>query len=446
MDDKRSCIEALPRLHVSCLLGDIFNNLIAKFCSDETLMNMLHCGIAFSDSLTEVLISRSGFCFDMIRDWDVRRINLVKCVVLFKLDDVTNLSMVPNVTHICMCDNNADTIIWPKKLERLCINQPLSEKIVPGSLPRTLKVLTFPIMFNKQLLPGMLPEKLECLYFNSHFDRELVQDTFPGSIKHLRFGHSSMFSHKIEPGILPNGLETLELGINYEHELEPGVLPSSLRSFKIRGACKTPIRQNILPPNLRRLLMRPTQILMGTMPTNLTEVNLECDNPFGLFVLRPKLLPDSVIKLTLRGYFNQACLDFSFFPSNLLELEFGCIFNQILLPETLPKKLTSLNLGAGYNMEIPIGALPNKLEKLTFGTLHQKFNQPLKRRVLPASLQSLDVGMAFRFYLTRGVLPVGLRVLHVSSEHPDKKTMNTQSLMCPLVKIVLIDHAIDETN
>ncbi|GAM20403.1 hypothetical protein SAMD00019534_035780 [Acytostelium subglobosum LB1] len=187
---------------------------------------------------------------------------------------------------------------------------------------------------------------------------------------------------KLTPGCLPEGLQSLELGNNYNHPLTPGVLPSSL---------------TVLSTEMFN------QQLPSILPSGLTNISLGR----GYNTLLPPLsLPKGLLSLRLRNeLYNHPIYSL---PSSLTYLS----IRSSVQPIDLPPSLTELHLGYTFNNVIDKGYLPQSLKILS---LTGCFNQPFEPDVLPSSLLELSIGYSYTHYIRVGVLPPLLNKLQFTS-------------------------------
>ena len=142
---------------------------------------------------------------------------------------------------------------------------------------------------------------------------------------------------------LPQSLEHLTFGSDFNESLEQVTLPRSLQSLAFGDA-------------FNQSLERVT-------------------------------LPSSLESLTFGHRFNQS-LERVNLPSSLESLTFGHRFNQSLERVTLPSSLQSLGFGDWFNQSLERVNLPSSLQSLVFG---DGFNQSFERVTLPRSLHTLTL-------------------------------------------------------
>ena len=138
-------------IDITCVFGDIFNHVVAPFCSHRDMSSMRCCSNNTKDALLQACITNDCVTFDDIIAWDEKRLNLVRRLILDSYDDIMLLFMVPNVREITICEEVTEKIpldLYPKSLKivHICNN------INHGTFPSTLKELDFHLSFNQRIL------------------------------------------------------------------------------------------------------------------------------------------------------------------------------------------------------------------------------------------------------------------------------------------------------
>ena len=102
---------------------------------------------------------------------------------------------------------------------------------------------------------------------------------------------------------------------------------------------------------------------------------------------------------------------------SITHLRLNAVYDQPLLPQSLPPRLQYLHLGQVYNRPLPPGVIPSSVRVLQMGQL---FNQPLQVGSIPEGVVFLELSFFYAQPLLPGVLPITLRFLAMSSsyEHP----------------------------
>ena len=218
-------------------------------------------------------------------------------------------------------------------------------------------------------LQHQLPNGLEHLIFGHDFNQSLEQVTLLSRLRTLTFG--VCFNQSLERVNLPQGLQTLTFGYhsNRNRRLEQVNLPNSLQTLKFGDR----FNQSLEPV---------------TMPNSLRMLTFGRDFNRSLELVT---LPNSLQTLTLGAGFNHS-LEQVTLPNSLRMLTFGRDFNRSLELVTLPNSLQTLTLGAGFNHSLEQVTLPNSLRTLTLGS---DFNRSLEQMTLPNSLETLRFGTGF---------------------------------------------------
>ena len=150
----------------------------------------------------------------------------------------------------------------------------------PGALPSTLTSLCLSQV--QPLAKGVLPKGLEALsiwWFDGVWQRQV---TLPKGLKQLRLRHCNQ---PLDPHFLQKGLETLDMGRNFDRPLQPGMLPKMLRHLTFGDDFNQHLIEGVLPQSLETLTFgsdfsnyhRP---MTGSLPANLQRLT------FGSNLLR----------------------------------------------------------------------------------------------------------------------------------------------------------------
>lgn len=162
---------------------------------------------------------------------------------------------------------------------------PLRENVFPDGLIR----LTIG-GFNQELKPNLFPLSLEYLCFNIIFVKNFDTSLLPPNLKELVFDHG--FNSSLD--CLPQQLEKINLGDDFNQPLNPGMLPSTLTELEFGSKFNQIINQDVLPFGLKVLKFGSEfdQILIG-LPSNLKEIHFNksfnkfnsCVFPFGAKIM-----------------------------------------------------------------------------------------------------------------------------------------------------------------
>lgn len=170
-----------------------------------------------------------------------------------------------------------------------------------------LRSLTFTDGFDKSL-EQILPQKLEKLSLGNDFNQILDQTELPNNLESLSFGDE--FNQNLDAVNLPGTLEELSFGRRFDQSLVDVRLPDSLKSLTF-GSYYNQSLENVH-------------------------------------------LPLSLEHLTFGDRFNQS-LEYVSLPSNLQSLHFGMHFSRNLEGITWPSNLRSFSCGRQYKESLSLG-------------------------------------------------------------------------------------------
>ncbi|EAL62974.1 hypothetical protein DDB_G0288901 [Dictyostelium discoideum AX4] len=276
--------------------------------------------------------------------------------------------------------------------------------------------------------------------WRANSDSILIQNLFPKNLKTLDLGS---YSQILNENVLPTSLEKLVFSSGYSmtfysnkllslinlthlslsHQnvlLEPNSIPPNVTFLSIANLGNPVVDNSIIPRNLKTLIINPAfrpdykgvSILYDTFPNSLTE--LKCEG-FKLASI-PKIFknddncffPKSIKSLSIGSNFSDGFKPGFFFPlkppasssssslCNITSITFGYYFNEIILPNILPKSLTFLKFGTNYNQPFLKDSIPPgcELKELIFGDY---FNRLVDHTTIPIkSLQVLRFGSNFK--------------------------------------------------
>ena len=296
---------------------------------------------------------------------------------------------------------------WPPSVKTLKIKGGgFNHKIT--TLPGKLKVLTFGsrkydgynLGFNEKIDPGVLPQSLTHLKMGMYFNKPFEKGVLPNSLTHLSFGF--YFNQPIL--FLPESLISLTLGYSYNQPFYKGVLRDSLTHLALGDSFNQPLHAGDLPQSLTHLILGfsyDQPFYKGVLRDSLTQLTV--DYSFNQ-LLQPGDLPQSLTHLTMGYDFNQP-FGKGVLRDSLTHLTVDYSFNQPLQPGDLPQSLTHLILGCCYNQPLYKGVLPESLTHLTFG---EHFNQPIQN-MLPEFLTHLTISSKCSYRLDS--LPKSLQLI-----------------------------------
>ncbi|KAM9995767.1 hypothetical protein ACTFIY_001943 [Dictyostelium cf. discoideum] len=272
---------------------------------------------------------------------------------------------------------------------------------------------------NSILIENLFPKNLKTLDLGG-YSEILNENVLPTSLEKLLF--SSGYSMKLYSNKLLSLINLTHLSLSHQNVLlEPNSIPPNVTFLSIANLGNPVIDNSIIPRNLKTLIINPafrpdyksSSILYDTFPNSLTD--LKCEG-YKLASI-PKLFkndnicffPKSIKSLSIGSHFSNGFKPGFFFPlkspesssslCNITSITFGYFFNEIILPNILPKSLTFLKFGTTYNQPFLKDSIPSgcELKELIFGDY---FNQLVDHTIIPIkSLQVLRFGSYFKVAL-----------------------------------------------
>ncbi|BCS82552.1 F-box and FNIP repeat-containing protein [Cotonvirus japonicus] len=329
------------------------------------------------------------------------------------IPDITIGSIPDSVKEITFDDGFNKPIqkeYFPSGLRYLKFGQAFSQ-IIKNNLPDNLETLIVGLEF-KQSIQGALPSTLKKLELHNVSD---ISDCLPSGLENLVINH-----HDLNGDIckhLPAGLKSLTINSNYYVEIS-GKLPETLEYLNLRLQ-QSQLRENIIPPNVKHLVLDGSynENIMKYIPSSVVKLELLGDDFFDI-----SGLASSIEYLRLSNSFDEniiGCL-----PTNLKELILGHSFNSSI-KNALPEGLKRITFGTQFNQEICAEDMPESLERIEFG---DNFNQDMNNRLtkltnlttlifgdnfdkdiqgLPNSLTQLVLGRKFNRRILN-LIPIGV--------------------------------------
>ncbi|CAM9473251.1 unnamed protein product, partial [Laminaria digitata] len=253
-------------------------------------------------------------------------------------------------------------------------NQPLSG----NALPTCLEVLNLWCEFNHSLSGSELPDGLEVLVLSSYFEF-WSSIRWTSGLKQLRIGHAlggDQFvgggGHRMD---LPPNLEFLLIGDYFNLPLTTVAWPPTLKVLNLARSFNHPIGATggdgpLLPDGLEVLELsmefnRSFEHLL--LPVGLKSLIMSEDSNFDQGVAGVTW-PPGVEKLTLGDRFNHP-MEGTAFPETLRELSFGRAFTHSLQGVALPDGLMNLYLPNTYPVcHLRVIQWPRSLRGLYLGS------------------------------------------------------------------------------
>lgn len=279
-------------------------------------------------------------------------------------------------------------------------------------LPRSIKQLTLPSFFDQSINPGDLPDGLETLLsgLDSWFNHPFQHGSLPSSLKSLMFDHESIFNQPIPPGILPSSLTSLKLGDQFNQHLDVGCLPDSLITLDLGRQWNRPLTPGVIPQTVTRLVFGENfnqPLVPHALPSSLTDLTL--GDRFNqtlehipssithlklLYCRKPPIIPNFITHLFTSSSLN--------IPHSVTHLVLYC---RTLSPGSIPDSVTHLRFDEHFDSEVLPGVIPNSVINLRFGSC---FNQNISPRSIPSSVVRLRLGSSFNQIIKPGTLPDSL--------------------------------------
>jgi len=140
------------------------------------------------------------------------------------------------------------------------------------ALPSSLESVY--LFTESRITQGMLPNGLKSFYYQS-FQQPLEPGLLPNSIETLIF-ERFLTQQNIPHGFLPNSLTSLDL-VEYDRELELGILPKTLVTLSL-PSYNQPFKPNVLPNGLKVLVapsFKQQELFHQSLPTSLSVLAIE---------------------------------------------------------------------------------------------------------------------------------------------------------------------------
>ena len=231
-----------------------------------------------------------------------------------------------------------------------------------------------------------LPESLECLAFGGDFNETLEGLLLPNGIQSLKFGN--LFNQTFQRVRCPSSLLTLTFGDSFNQTLEGLSWPSCLQKLTLGKDFNQDLKGVLWPTRLENLTFgeqfnQPVDEVIWPDFLQRLVFGRHFNQQIGF------KWPPNLHTLTLGEDFNQSLDEISWSSSHLLNIRFGDEFNQSLDRVQWPKNLNSLSFGHRFNRHLLRVSWPHFLQTLHVGDA----NVSLKH--LPAGIRSLSLGDKF---------------------------------------------------
>ena len=165
------------------------------------------------------------------------------------LEDVNDLFCNKTIKEVHLSNFESLDVVWPSGVEKLSIDNSLNF-LSKGCIPDTVKHLEF-LYYDGPLDPGVLHEGLETLDLGEEYYMPFHSKSFPKTLKVLKL--SKQFNRELKVGDLPERLEELYFGKYYNQPIKPGVLPDSLLKINFGTTFNIPMSRIHFPKNIKKI-------------------------------------------------------------------------------------------------------------------------------------------------------------------------------------------------
>lgn len=204
--------------------------------------------------------------------------------------------------------------VLPKGLKIIEFGLDFNQPIGVDVLPEGLRILKFGSLFNQPIQEKVFPDNLESLEFGINFDQPIGVGVLPKNLRVLKFG--GRFDQLIGVGVLPIYLESLEFGNLFNRALGPGIFPQRLKNLVFGNFFNKPIAKRAFQNNIPIVIkFLPNSIESLTFGRNFNQPNLKGSLPKSLKSLtygtnynqsiKRGYLPDSLKILKFGPYYNR---------------------------------------------------------------------------------------------------------------------------------------------
>ena len=103
--------------------------------------------------------------------------------------------------------------------------------------------------FNQELEIGSIPEGIDEIHFGCDFNQPIIPGLLPKSLK--KIGSSHDFNQELEIGSIPEGTEGIDFGFDFNHPIAPGLLPKNTKKLILSDAFNNQIEEGSMPGGLQ---------------------------------------------------------------------------------------------------------------------------------------------------------------------------------------------------
>lgn len=307
--------------------------------------------------------------------------------------DYDNMVIPSSVRYLTIGYLPPTPIRYPPNLFSLTIEK--SERpLVMDDIPRTIKQLIFGDDFDQPIYEGLSPEGLTHLTVGNRLDQPLSRGLIPRTLRYINTGRTQSLDKDADPAeLFPRSLKYLTVNKISSYNIPPWVthlkvrrditmgedmIPGGIVSLKLPARVGGTIEPGMLPEGIEYLDLGGANqdYPRGVIPNGVRHLK------FGPRQDHPVVIPDGVETLLLGKMYDHPLV----IPNSVRDLYFGNAFNQPIQPGDLPTGLKTLIFGSDFDQPLSPGVLPETLIEVQFG---KEFNQTLTEGVLPSGLKRL---------------------------------------------------------
>ncbi|EGC37133.1 hypothetical protein DICPUDRAFT_16899, partial [Dictyostelium purpureum] len=274
--------------------------------------------------------------------------------------------------------------VIPNTVNHLILGRNYSNKLAKDSIPNSINTLEFcsPCIIEECYIP---PSVTTVKYHGPK-----IHNTLPRSVKYLVFSNSFnypieklsisstlSFNDVTEVAIIPNFIETLEFGKEYNQIIKPFSLPLSIKTIIFGDRYNQPLE-------------------VGSIP-------FECTT----LVLVKNLVFSDAFDYPIENYK---------IPHFIETIEFGKEYNQFIKPLSIHSSIKTIIFGDRYNRPLEIGSIPFECTTLV---LENNYNILFTKNLIPPTITNLYIRTSFLKPIKKGI-PSSVK--HLSLGHSFIKT------------------------
>ncbi|KAN0000451.1 hypothetical protein ACTFIZ_000908 [Dictyostelium cf. discoideum] len=335
--------------------------------------------------------------------------------------------------------------------------------LVEGSIPNQIEInsIQFHNGFNQPISKGLISSSVKIVYFNAVGPLSLTVGSIPSTVNDVHFWDD--FNLPLTPGIIEDGVKYVETNTK-EMVLRVGSIPCSVKTLCLRNIMN-PIEPGIIPNTVESLQMieyNHKALTIGSLPNTLKELNLSPKHPQNSYV--PGIIPDGIEELQISGKLELYVPPVTvvskpskyispFFPNIipntftfLMEVFKFCLSlatktttstapptnkvqenqdqiplsadkmnsqNSVLLIGSIPSSVKKIKLSHGFNHDLPIGIIPHSVKDLDLFEIKSK----IEIGSFPNSIKNFRFSNRLGLPLPKGMIPEGVEILELSDKN-----------------------------